>query len=155
MEQLVLSTIGGALGVWVAWMALAAFVRTAPVDLPRVNEVTLDGRVLVFAAAVSVLAGVIVAVLPAWRLAGRDVQTGLRDLGTSFTSDRGGVRSRAALLAVQVAVSVTLLVVTALLTLSFVRVMRVDRGFIADRVLAVDLALPAERYAAEPVRRAA
>src|SRR5207247_2216598 len=66
VEQLVLSSIGGALGVWVAWAALAIFVRTAPVDLPRANEATLDARVLVFAAVVSLVACVILAVLPAW-----------------------------------------------------------------------------------------
>src|SRR6185295_1926476 len=73
-EHLFLSIAGGALGIAVASMALALFVRTAPVELPRVNEVTLDARVLAFAAAVSVLAGALVAVFPAWRLAARDVQ---------------------------------------------------------------------------------
>ena len=155
VEQLVLSSIGGALGVWVAWAALAIFVRTAPVDLPRANEATLDARVLVFAAVVSLVACVILAVLPAWRLAGREVQGGLRAAGTAFTGDRAGVRSRSVLLALQVALSVTLLVVTALLVVSFVRVLGVDRGFNAEHVLAVDVALPAARYADEPVRRAA
>src|SRR5439155_15289248 len=84
-----------------------------------------------------------------------DAQIGLRTAGTAFTGDRGGVQSRSVLLALQVALSVTLLVVTALLVISFVRVLGVDRGFDADQVLAVDLALPAARYADEPVRRTA
>ena len=154
-EHLLLSLTGGALGIWVAWMALAAFVRTAPIDLPRVNEVTLDARVFAFAAAVSVLAGIVVAVFPAWRIAGRDVQSGLRATGTAFTSDRAGTRSRAALLTLQVALSVVLLVVTGLLAISFVRVLGVDRGFDAEHVLTVDVSLPAARYEAEPVRLAA
>jgi putative ABC transport system permease protein len=154
-EHLALSIAGGLLGIWVAWGALAAFVRTAPVELPRVNEVTLDARVLAFAATVSLVAGMIVAVFPAWRLASRDVQRGLRAAGTAFTSDRGGARSRAALLILQVALSVTLLVVTALLAISFIRVLSIDRGFDASRVLTVDVSFPAERYAGEPVRRAA
>src|SRR5262249_5236158 len=106
--------------------------RTAPIDLPRVNDVTLDTRVLAFAALVSVLAGVIVAVLPAWRLAGRDVQAGLRATGTAFTGDRTGTRSRAVVLSVQVALCVTLLAVTSLLAVSFIRVLGVDRGFNAE-----------------------
>jgi len=154
-EHLFLSLAGGMLGIWVAWAALAVFVRTAPVELPRVNEVTLDARVLAFAAVLSLLAGAIVAIFPAWRLAARDVQRGLRAAATSFTSDRAGSRGRAALLTLQVALSVTLLVVTALLVISFVRVLGVDRGFVADHVLTVDVALPAERYAEEPVRLAA
>ena len=155
LEQLLLSVTGGAIGVWVAWATLALFVRTAPVDLPRVNEVTLDARVLAFAAAVSIVAGLLVAILPAWRIAGDDVQAALRAGGAGTTGDRGGLRTRAVLLALQVALSVTLLVVTALLSVSFARLLNVDRGFSAERVLAVDIALPASRYADEPARLAA
>jgi predicted permease len=153
LEQAMLSVTGGALGVWLAWAGLALFVRTAPVSLPRVDEVTLDARVLAFAAGVSIVAGLIVAMLPAWRIAGDDVQAGLR-AGGATTGDREGLRTRAMLLALQVALSVTLLVVTALLSLSFGRLLRVDRGFDAERVLTVDVALPAARYAEEPARQA-
>jgi predicted permease len=155
LEQLLLSAIGGALGVWIAWMGLGIFVRTAPFDLPRVKEVALDGRVLVFAAVVSILAGVLVAILPAWRIAARDVQAALRANATAVASERGGLRAHATLLAAQVALSVTLLVVTALLAISFMRVLNIDRGFSAANVLAVDVALPTARYAEEPIRQAA
>src|SRR5207247_760222 len=120
--------------VGVAQVSIAEFVRTAPVDLPRVAEVGLNARVLGFAGLVSVAAGLVVSLLPAWRLAGRDVQHTLRASGPSTTTDRGGLRVRATLLAAQVALSVTLLVVTSLLAMSFVRLLRVDRGFVADRV---------------------
>jgi predicted permease len=153
LEQLSLAVIGGALGLWVAWMALALFVRTAPIDLPRVDDVALDVRVFAFAAVVSILAGLLVALLPAWRLAGHDVQGALRASATAVASDRRGLRSHAALLAVQVALSVTLLVVTALFGVSFARVMNVDRGFSTDQVLAIDVALPATRYADRRVQR--
>jgi predicted permease len=154
LEQLLLSAAGGALGIWVAWTALSLFVQTAPVDLPRMNEVALDARVLAFAAAVSILVGVLVAIVPAWRIAGRDLEAALRAGAAAVASDRGGLRSQAVLLALQVGLSVTLLVVTALFGASFVRVLKVDRGFTAERVLAVDVALPATRYADEPVRQA-
>jgi putative ABC transport system permease protein len=138
----------------IASVALSIFVRTAPIDLPRVTEVALDPVVLAFAAVVSLLTALLVALVPAWRLGGRAVQTTLRAGGT-MTADRGGMRTRATLLALQVALSVTLLVVTTLLTVSFQRVMNVDRGFVADRVLVVDVALPANRYADDAVRLAA
>jgi predicted permease len=154
-EQTVLAAVGACLGLWVAWAALALFVRTAPIDLPRVEEVTLDGRVVAFAASVSILAGLVIAMLPALRTSRRDVQASLRPGGHGSTTDPIGMRSRAVLLAVQVALSVTLLVTTALLTVSFVRLMNVDRGFSADRVLTVEISLPPARYATEPVRRAA
>jgi len=95
----------------------------------------------------------LVAVLPALRTASRGVQAALRAGGAAVASDRGGVRTRATLLALQVGLSVVLLVVTGLLSASFLRVLNADRGFDADRVLAVDIALPAIRYGAEPVRR--
>src|SRR5262249_34260990 len=56
IEQLLLSAIGGALGLMVAWGALAVFVTTAPIDLPRANEVALDARVIAFAAGVATVA---------------------------------------------------------------------------------------------------
>ncbi len=153
LEQLVLAMAGGALGLWMAWAALALFVRTAPVDLPRVSEVALDGRVLAFAAALSIVSGLIVALLPAWRTAASDVQAALRAGGT-VAGDRHGMKTRSLLLATQVALSVALLVVTALLVASFIRVMGIDKGFSPDRVLAVSVALPVNRYAEEPVRQA-
>jgi predicted permease len=154
-EQLLLSVTGGAFGLAVAWGALRVFVRTAPIDLPRVNEVGLDARVLTFTAAISIFTGLLVAMVPAWRMARRGLDETLRSTAAAVASDRVGLRSHAALLALQVGVSVTLLVTTALLVASFLRVLNIDRGFVADRVLAVDVALPGTRYADEPVRQAA
>ena len=155
VEQLVLSAAGGALGIGVARASLALFVKTAPVDLPRASEVALDARVLAFAAAVSIASGVLVAILPAWRTSRADVEQALRAGAVSTTGDRGSARTRGALLALQVALSLTLLVVTGLLTASFVRLMNVDRGFAAEHVLVVPLSMPANRYAPEPTRLAA
>jgi putative ABC transport system permease protein len=155
IEHVALSACGGALGLAVAWAALRLFVRTAPIDLPRVSDVALDARVLAFAAAVSTLAGSVVAILPAWRTARRDVERTLRAGALTTTSDRAGLRTRGTLLAVQVALSLTLLAVTGLLGASFVRLMNVDRGFIVDQVLLVPVSLPANRYDGEPVRQAA
>jgi putative ABC transport system permease protein len=152
LEQLVLSMAGGALGVLVASAALRLFVKTAPVDLPRASEVTIDARVLLFAAAISIAAALVIAALPAWRLGRRDLQDRLRASALSLTSDRGGLRARGVLLALQVALSTTLLVVTTLLCASFVRLMEVDRGFESSRVLAVPIAMPANRYATEAAR---
>jgi predicted permease len=153
-EQLLLALVGGLLGVWVAWAALVLFVRTAPVDLPRINEVRLDVQVLAFATTVSILAGLLVSIFPAWRTARTTVQATLRAGGLGTTSDRGAMRARAVLLALQVGISVTLLVVTALLAFSFVRVITIDRGFVAERVLAVGISMPEGRYADPGVRLA-
>ena len=81
------------------------------------------------------------------------MQATLRGGGHGAT-DRGGLRVRATLLAVQVALSVTLLVVTGLFVTSFVQLLRVDPGFSPDRVVAVEIAPVASRYPDEKARAA-
>lgn len=144
-EQLILAGAGGALGIGVAFAALTLFVTTPPIDLPRVSDVAIDARVLAAAALASTIAGLAVAFVPAWRIAGRDVQDTLR-AGGGTTGDRGGLRVRSALLTMQVALSVALLAVTALLTMSFAKLLRSDRGFSSESVVAIDVSLPANRY---------
>jgi len=145
LEQLLLATVGGALGLLVARVGLNVFVRTAPIDLPRVNDVVIDGRVLAFAAFVAIVSGLCVALLPAWRIGRGDVQSTLRGGGHGST-DRGGLRVRAGLLAAQVALSVALLVVTGLFVASFVQLIRVEPGFSTERVVALEIAPATTRY---------
>jgi putative ABC transport system permease protein len=152
IEQLTLGVFGALAGLWVASTGLSLFVRTAPVDLPRLEEVAIDGRIVVFAFAVATIAAFIVSVVPAWRLGSGDVQATLRAGGAGVGADRSGMRARAALTALQVALSVTLLAVTGLLGASLLRVLQVDHGFSAERVVAVPLALPAARYADDRTR---
>ena len=145
LEQLVLAVTGGALGVLIAREALRVFVRTAPIDLPRASEVIVDAHVLAFAAAVAAGAGLIVALPPAWRMGRGDVQSALRG-GGHGTTDRGGFRTRATLLGVQVGLSVTLLVVTGLFVASFVRLLGLDPGFSTDHVVTVEISPMSTRY---------
>lgn len=152
LDQAIIAGTGGGLGLFIAWACLRAFVRTAPIDLPRVTEVTIDARVLLFSAAVSIAAGLLTALPPAWRLARGDVHGSLRATSLTTTGDRQGLHARSVLLALQVALSVTLLVVTSLLAVSFTRLARVDRGFSGDHVLAVDVSLPSSVYAKAEAR---
>ena len=150
-EQLLLALVGGALGLLVARESLRVFVKTAPISLPRPGAAAIDGRVVLFAITVSILAGLCVALIPAWRVARGNVQQTLRG-GGHGTTDRGGLRVRATLLAVQVALSVTLLAMTGLFAVSFLRLMNVDSGFSTERVLAVEIAPVSARYPDEPER---
>lgn len=145
LEQLVLAAAGGALGVAVARGALDVFVRTAPIDLPRVSEVVIDEGVLAFAAAIAIGAGLGIALLPAWRIGRGDIQSMLRGGGHGST-DRSGMHTRAVLLGVQVALSVMLLVVTGLFVTSFMRLLGIDPGFSSERVVTVEIAPMAARY---------
>ena len=146
IEQLTLAVAGGVLGLAAAYGAVRAFAATAPFDLPRAAEVSIDFRVLGFAAAAALIAGLSVGLLPALRVGRRDVQQALRAGGLAVT-DRGGLRARAVLLTLQVALSIVLLVVTALVGLSFSRLLRLDRGFDGRQLIAVDVTLPSGRYA--------
>ena len=97
LEQLVLSTVGGLLGIWVARLGLGIFVRTAPIDVPRVQEVAVDAQVLAFAAIISILTGLLVALVPAWRSGNSDILVSLRAGARSATDDRSARRSHSTL----------------------------------------------------------
>ena len=144
VDQVVLATAGGALGVAFAAAALRIFVTTAPISLPRAQEVVIDGRVVGFAASVALLAALAVALLPAWRIGRSDLESALRSGGR--TTDRGAQRARNALLTAQVALSVMLLVVSGLFVSSLDRLLRVDTGFAAEGAVTVEVAPVSSRY---------
>jgi predicted permease len=146
LELAVLGAAGAALGLWLASLALGAFVKTAPIDLPRVEDVTIDAQVLAFVVLLTVAVIVLVSALPTWRLARRDPQSVLRGTAAGAGQGPSAMRARSVLTAAQIALSVTLLTVTALLGASLWRVLQVDYGFTADHVLSVPVAMPAARY---------
>jgi putative ABC transport system permease protein len=152
LDQVVLGAVGGALGLVLAAVALRIFVTTAPVSIPRVQEVVIDGRVVAFALAVAMLAALAVALLPAWRIGRGDLESVLRAGGR--TSDRGGRRVRASLLAGQVALSVVLLAASGLFLSSLARVLRLDTGFTPENAVTVEIAPVTSRYPDTPERAA-
>jgi predicted permease len=152
LDFALLAAAGGALGLWIAHAALRVFVQTAPVDLPRIEEVAIDARVVLFAMAITGITGLLVAILPVLHLGGRDPQTALRSGSSAAGQGAAGVRARTALTAVQVALAVTLHTVTALIGTSLLRVLDIDYGFSADHIVTVPIAMPAARYAEDRSR---
>jgi putative ABC transport system permease protein len=152
LEQATLGAAGGLLGIWLASLALGVFVRTAPIDLPRVEEVAISGQVLAFGALITIITVLLVSALPIWHLARRDPQEVLRSGSAAAGQGPAAMRARATLTAMQVALSVTLLTVTALLGASLLRVLRIDYGFNADHVLSVPVAMAVARYADDTLR---
>jgi predicted permease len=152
LESVVLALGGGALGLLLAHWGLRALVAAAPPTLPRLDEVRLDARVFAVAALLAAVVGLAFGTLPALRRGRADPAEALRGGGRGTTGGREAGRRRAAFIAAQVALSTVLLVGTGLFLSSFVRVLRVDRGFEAERVLALDVVLPRGRYASAGAR---
>jgi len=152
IESLLLAVLGGALGVLLAFWAMNLLIKSAPVDLPRMDEVRLDGYALVFALAISAVTGLLFGVLPALRMTRIAPQEVLKTGGRSATEGLRGTRLRGLLVSVEVALSAVLLIVAGLLMSSFVRLMNVDKGFSAERLLAVDLNTAGAKYQKDAAR---
>jgi predicted permease len=145
-ESFLVAILGGALGLAIAAGALQLILANAPADLPRLNEVRLDGRVLAIGFTLTLLSAAIFGLIPAWRSSRIDPQSGLRAGGRSATESRQSGRLRASLVAIETGLCTVCLVAAGLLLNSFVRLLHVDKGFDAEHVITVDLNLPSTRY---------
>jgi len=140
-ENVLLGLLGGGLGIVCAALSLKALLAAAPADIPRLSEVQLDWRVLAFGLALSVLAGLLTGLIPALRLDRSNPQAVLKSISGSITADRSSLRSRQCLIALQAALSTLLLVATALIGLSFYRLISQDVGFTTRHALAASVAI--------------
>jgi putative ABC transport system permease protein len=133
-ESVTLSLAGGAAGVLLAFGGVRAFTALGATSVPRLQTMTLDGRVLIFATALSVLTGLIFGLAPARALARINVSHGLRTEERGSTSAGASRGTRRLLIASQVALALVLLVGAGLLLRSFVALRAVDPGFSPDRL---------------------
>ena len=143
-ESFVLSAIGGALGLLVAWAGVR-FVHALPEgSLPRMQDVRLDGGVLLFALVVSVMVALVFGLVPALQASRAGIaRHDERVLGRDRSS---GGRLLGALVVVEVALALMLLVGAGLMTRSFAQLMRVSPGFEPANLLAVQIYLPQAKY---------
>jgi predicted permease len=130
-EDLVLALFGSVLGLGLAYGGLRALVATAPTGLPRLNEIGVDGSVVLFTLAVSLVASLLSSSIPVLKYAGRRLGTGLREGGRSMSESRERHRSRSVLVVVQVALALVLLISSGLMIRTFRALTRVDPGFVA------------------------
>jgi len=145
-EGLLLSAVGTVAGLLVAWGAVRLLHTLGPRDIPRLDEVALDGRVLGMTALIAVVTGLGFALLPALRLAGSDASEELRS-GSRQAGGAGHRRLRRLLVGGQVALALVLLVGAGLLLRSFLALTRVDPGFRAAGVVTASLPLQPGPYA--------
>ena len=144
-ESIVLAVAGGSIGLLLAYLAIRPIQTLSAGSIPRVNNISIDGSVLLFALAVSVATGILFGLAPAWQASRSTIGSVLKEGGRSSTAS-SGQWVRSSLLVAEVAMSIVLLVGAALLLRSFARLTNVDPGFRPEHVLAFRVALPGSTY---------
>jgi putative ABC transport system permease protein len=144
-ESLLLSALGGGAGILLAHWAIAGMVALAPADIHRLNDMTIDGGVLAFTLAITVVTGLLFGLAPAILAARQDPNDALRRGGRS---GEGGVsaRIRRALIVAEVALSLVLLAGAGLMIRSLRSVLQVTPGFRSDHLLTMQIDLCGDRY---------
>lgn len=152
-ESVLLALGGGGLGLLLAVWSVDLIVAFSPENLPRIKEVTIDWRVLLFTLFVSLLTGIIFGLFPALSTSKSNLTETLKE-GSRGTMGAKGQRLRALLVVSEVALSLMLLVGAGLLIKSFLRLTHVDPGFTVTNVLTMQLSLTRAKYP-EPQQTAA
>jgi len=145
-ESLMLSLAGGSLGLLLAVWGTDALLALAPDNIPRLSEVGVDARVFGFTLVVSLVTGIVFGLIPAVHASKPDLNEGLKEGLRGSTGSAAGKRTRSVLVAVEVALSLVLLIGAGLMIKSFLRLQQMNLGFNPDNVLAVNLTLPNSKY---------
>ena len=140
-ESVLLASLAGVASVVIAAWGIRGLVALAPAGLPRINEVHVDLRVLVFASAVSLAASLIFGLAPALHASRSDLNEVMKQGGRTM-SGGGSHRMRAALIVFETAAAVVLVIGAGLLIRSFAALSQVDLGFRTERLLVADTAVP-------------
>ena len=146
-ESIMLALVAGALGVGIGYAATRALAMWGASQVPDGFSVTLDLQVLLFSLVVSLLAGIAFGVFPAVQLARLDLNATLRAEGRSASIGRSGSKTKALLVAGQIALSLVLLIAAGLLLRSFSQLLHVDPGFEAHNLLTMEVSLSTTKYA--------
>lgn len=149
-ESVVLAVAGGAAGLLVAVWTLQLLISAAPESLPRLDDVTLDLRVALFAFAATLAVGILFGLAPSLQASKSDLNHDLRDGGRGGTTRTG---ARNAMVVAQVALALVLLIGAGLMLTSFARLRAVDPGFRTTELVTVQLMVPLARYDENAQRR--
>ncbi len=142
LESLLLSLCGGIAGIALAFGLIRAMLTLMPVEIPRMESASIDGRVLVFVLIVSVATGLLFGAFPAWRLSGSAPARALCEGGRSLAGGRAQHRLHNGLVVGQTAIGMVLLIGAGLLMRSFVRILDVNPGFDSKHVLTSRVGVP-------------
>jgi putative ABC transport system permease protein len=145
-ESLLLSLLGGGAGLLLARWGMDSLVALSADNLPRADQIAIDGRVLAFTLAITILTGILFGLAPALQTRRLNLQESLKTSGSTGVSVFRRARLRYFLVISEVALALMLLVGAGLLIKSFFLLQRVDPGLDPDHVLTMRVALPAARY---------
>ncbi|MCI0489552.1 MAG: ABC transporter permease [Blastocatellia bacterium] len=146
-ESLLLALAGGGLGLLLALWGVDLLIAFGPQDIPRLNEVSLDYRVLGFTLTISLLSGLIFGLVPALQTSKPDLNESLKEGGRSSAVGAGRRRLLNLFVVSEVALALVLLIVSGLLIKSFLRLQDVKPGFDPDNLLTMGISLPESKYA--------
>jgi putative ABC transport system permease protein len=149
-ESILLAIVGGSLGVLLALWGTDLLIRSAPDGVPRLAEVGIDGTVLGFTIALSVLTGILFGVVPAWHASHPDISESLKEGGRGSTGRRAALRN--ALVVGEIAMSLMLLIGSGLLARSFWLVYSQRPGFDPSNILTMELSIPVKKGEQQKVR---
>ncbi len=141
-EALLLSLVGGGLGVIAAFWGVAGFVALAPANLPRLDSVSISVPVLAFALLLSAAVALGVGAFTAVRATSVDLRQDLAGGGRSQAGSHGSLRTGRVIVAAQMAITIVLVVGAGLLGRSLMKVLEVNPGFRVDQIVAMDVSLP-------------
>ncbi len=145
-ESTVLAILGGSVGLLIAWGATAAVVRFSPPNVPRLDQIGLDLRVVAFTGGVAILTGLFFGIAPALKASRQNSQAVLHEGGRAATVGEARHRLRRLLVVTEIALALMLAIGAGLLVKSFVRLQAVEPGFNAEHVLTMRLTLPSADY---------
>ncbi|MGI9181663.1 MAG: ABC transporter permease [Longimicrobiaceae bacterium] len=152
VESVVLSLVGGLLGLALAEVGIRMLAAFNPSNLPWIAQLTIDRTVLLFTLGVAVATGLIFGLLPALQVSRTDLQSTLRQGGRTGGSDARGLSARRVLVVAELALALTLLAGAGLLIRSFAQLSRVDPGFNPSGLLTMNLTLPSAKYPTDTAR---
>ena len=152
-EGIVLALLGSLAGLALAYGGLRLLVAFHPANLPRLDEVGIDGRVLFFTLLLSLLTGVLFSLIPALQSLRTEATAQLKESSRGSTVGPRHARAQGIFVAAEVAVALVLLIAATLLIQSFRQLSRVDLGFDPAGLLAMQIALPEAKYPDRPHQR--
>ena len=145
-ESLLLAGAGAAIGVLLAWYGVDLLLTIGSDNLPRLNEVRIDARVLGFTTLISLLSGLFFGLIPAWKASRASVNETLKEGRQIGADGRGWLRTRNVFVVAEVALSPVLLAGAGLMLNSFLRLQRESPGFAPQNILTAQISLPRARY---------